>query len=71
MASMSQQQVLQALLDGNDECWSTFVFDVEKAKLLSPVVENDKEKAKALLGAGNDWNCQDWNTSIEDSGEEH
>ena len=37
---------------------------MQKAKLLSPVVENDKEKAKALLGAGNDWNCRGWNTSI-------
>ena len=64
MAKVVPQKLLQALLEGNEEAWNTFVFDVEKDKALTPELEDHKDKAKAVLAAGGAWNCRGWNTSI-------
>jgi len=64
MAKVVPHKLLQQLLEGDENTWSTFVFDVDKARALTPELENDKERAKAVLAAGGAWNCTGWNTSI-------
>ena len=64
MEKVAPQRLLQHLLDGNEDTWSTFVFDVDKARALTRELKHNKERAKSVLAAGGAWNCTVWNTSI-------